>query len=152
MFDEDDDGELFDLERQAGEAEERGPRVDVPSVDDPSDSLPDPSTVDPAIQRSFLSGVVYANVALLGVSLGLMLVGFRGDWRAGGAAIVIGVLAGVRVYQTVRAFKQRDRDGDADGPECRDEERDAPAAVDDVSAASDGAVADTDGSSDPENP
>lgn len=152
MFDEDDDGELFDLERQAGEAEERGPRVDIPSVDDPSDSLPDPSTVDPDIQRSFLSGVVYANVALLGVSLGLMLVGFRGDWRAGGAAIVIGVLAGVRVYQTVRAFKQRDRDGDADGPEGRDEGRDTPAAVDDASAASDGAVADTDASSDPESP
>jgi len=151
VFDEDDDGELFDLERRAGEAEERGPRVDVPSVDDPSDSLPDPSTVDPAIRRSFLSGVVYANVALLGVSLGLMLVGFRGDWRAGGAAVVIGVLAGVRVYQTVRAFKQRDRDGDADGPEGSDGETDPSAAVDDASAASDDAVAAA-ASSDPENP
>ena len=113
MFGEDDeDGEPFDLERQASEAEERGPRVDVPSVGDPSESLPDPSTVDPAIQRAFLAAVVYANVALLGVSLGLMLVGFRGDWRVGGASIAIGLLAGARVYQTVRAFKQRDRDED----------------------------------------
>ena len=140
MFGEDDDdGELFDLERQASEAEERGPRVEIPSVDDPSDSLPDPSRVDPDIQQPFLAAVVYANVALLGVSLGLMLVGFRGNWRVGGTAIVIGVLAAVRVYQTVRAFKQRDRDGDdadeGDGDEggdgAGDGDEDAPAAVDD---------------------
>lgn len=142
MFGEDDDdGELFDLERQASEAEERGPRVDIPSVDDPSDSLPDPSRVDPDIQQPFLAAVVYANVALLGVSLGLMLVGFRGNWRVGGAAIAIGVLAAVRVYQTVRAFKQRDRDGDdageGDGDGAGDEDGaddgddDALTAVDD---------------------
>ncbi|SHG53869.1 DUF7322 domain-containing protein [Halobaculum gomorrense] len=123
MFGEDDeDGELFDLERQAGEAEEHGPRVDIPSVDDPSASLPDPSTVDPAVQRAFVAAVVYANVALLGVSLGLMLVGFRGDWRLGGASIAIGLLAGVRVYQTVRAFKRRDHDeDDTDGSDAGDD-------------------------------
>lgn len=136
LGDEDDDGELFDLERQASDAEQRGPRVDIPSVGDPSDSLPDPSTVDPAIQRAFLAAVVYANVALLGVSLGLMLVGFRGDWRVGGASIVIGVLAGVRVYQTVRAFRQRDRDQDAD--EDGDGEEGALAEVD--AAAGDGSA------------
>ncbi|QZP37336.1 DUF7322 domain-containing protein [Halobaculum magnesiiphilum] len=125
LGEDDDDGELFDLERQASEAEGRGPRVDVPSVDDPSDSLPDPSTVDPAIQRAFVTAVVYANVALLGVSLGLMLVGFRGDWRLGGASIVIGVLAGVRVYQTVRSFKQRDTDEDTDAGA----DEDAPAST-----------------------
>ncbi|MFC6787644.1 hypothetical protein ACFQFH_17825 [Halobaculum halobium] len=120
LGEDDDDGELFALERQSSAAEERGPRVEIPSVGDPSDSLPDPSTVDPAIQRPFLAAVVYANVALLGISLGLMLVGFRGDWRFGGTALVVGVLAGIRVYQTVRAFKQRKRDEDDDGGDDAD--------------------------------
>ncbi|MFC7069289.1 DUF7322 domain-containing protein [Halobaculum lipolyticum] len=118
MLDEDDDredGDLFGLERQASEAETRGPRVQVPSVGNPADSLPDSDSVDPAIQRSFWAAVLYANVALMGVSLGLMLIGFRGDLRWGGAALVVGLLAGVRVYQTYRAFKRRDDDGDDDG-------------------------------------
>ncbi|MFC7136471.1 DUF7322 domain-containing protein [Halobaculum litoreum] len=110
LGEDDDDGDLFGLERQASEAERRGPRVEVPRVADPADSLPDPSTVDPAVRRSFLTAVIYANVALLGVSLGLMLIGFRGDLRWGGAAVGVGVLAGIRVYQTYRAFRNRDRD------------------------------------------
>lgn len=115
MLDEDgdrEDGDLFGLERQASEAESRGPRVDVPSVGNPADSLPDSDSVDPAVQRSFWAAVLYANVALMGVSLGLMLIGFRGDLRWGGAAVAVGLLAGVRVYQTYRAFERRDGDDD----------------------------------------
>ena len=124
MLGDDDDGDPFGLEGQASEAEQLGPRVDVPSVEDPSESLPDPSTVDPEIQRSFAVAVIYANVAVLGVSLGLMLIGFRGQWRWGGFAVVVGLLAGVRVYQTVQAFRTRDRDdeeGGSDIPEAEPE-------------------------------
>jgi len=117
LGDDDEDGDPFGLEGQASEAERLGPRVDVPSVDDPSESLPDPSTVDSEIQRAFAIAVIYANVAMLGVSLGLMLIGFRGQWRWGGAAVVVGLLAGVRVYQTVRAFRARDRDDESVSPE-----------------------------------
>ncbi|MFC7098125.1 DUF7322 domain-containing protein [Halobaculum marinum] len=113
LGEDDEDGDLFGLERQASEAENRGPRVEVPTVENPADSLPDASTVDPAISGAFWTAVVYANVALLGVSLGLMLIGFRGDLRWGGAALVVGLLAGFRVYQTRRAFKRRDDDGGA---------------------------------------
>ena len=112
LGDDDEDGDLFGLERQASEAERRGPRVDIPSVDDPSESLPDPSTVDSEIQRAFVIAVIYANVAVFGVSVGVMLVGFRGQWRWGAAAVVVGLLAGVRVYQTYRAFRGRDGGGD----------------------------------------
>ena len=118
MFDEDDDeGGRFaepDPEARWGNPEEdlvSVPEQRIPEVENPADRLPDPSEVDPAIQSSFWTAVVYANVALLGVSLGLMLVGFRGDWRWGGAAITVGLLAGVRLYQTYRAFRDREDDG-----------------------------------------
>ncbi|WP_435063078.1 DUF7322 domain-containing protein [Halobaculum sp. EA56] len=146
MLDDDDDGDLFGLERQASEAEERGPRVDVPSVDNPADSLPDPESVDPAVQRSFWMAVVYANVALFGVSLGLMLVGFRGQWRWGGAAAVVGVLAGVRVYQTYRAFERRREEradgdaGDGDADDGTDDDGDAPADPDPADVDADGST------------
>ncbi|PSQ06945.1 hypothetical protein BRC97_04525 [Halobacteriales archaeon QS_6_71_20] len=125
----DDDGDPFGLEGQASEAERLGPRVDIPSVEDPSESLPDPSTVDPEIQRSFAVAVIYANVAVLGVSLGLMLIGFRGQWRWGGFAVAVGLLAGVRVYQTVRAFRTRDRDDDESGSDVPETEPEPETAV-----------------------
>ena len=83
------------------------PRVDAPAVRNPADDLPDFSSVDSAVSGPFLIAVVYANVALLGVSLGLMLVGFRGEWGWGGAAVVVGLFAAVRVYQTYRGFERR---------------------------------------------
>lgn len=89
------------------------PEVEAPTVRDPSEDLPDPSSVDPDVSRPFAVAVGYANVALFGVSLGLMLIGFRGEWRWGGTAVAVGVFAAVRVYQTYRAF-ERDRT-DAEG-------------------------------------
>ena len=123
MFDEDDDESRFaepDPEARWGNPEEDLPSV--PEVENPADRLPDPADVDPAIQTAFWAAVVYANVALFGVSLGAMLIGFRGQWRWGGAAVLVGLLAAVRTYQTYRAFRNRDRDegeepspdGDAD--------------------------------------
>ncbi|UIP00833.1 hypothetical protein Hbl1158_05610 [Halobaculum sp. CBA1158] len=145
MLGDDEDGELFDLERQASGAEERGPRVTVPSVDNPADSLPDPESVDPEIQRHFVAAVLYANVALFGVSLGPMLIWFRGDWRWGGIATAVGVLAGIRVYQTVRAFERRDSFGDADGSESAE---DAGRDIDGVGDADDPTEAERDADDD----
>ncbi|WP_277553575.1 DUF7322 domain-containing protein [Halobaculum limi] len=151
MLEDDDDGDLFGLEREASEAENRGPRVNIPTVNDPSDSLPDPSTVDPHISRSFMTAVLYANVAVLGVSLGAMLIGFRGQWNWGGFAIVVGLLAGVRVYQTYRAFEQWREERDADeATEDDDTETDPDEASDaerDVQT-----YAETDGETEPDDP
>ena len=153
MFEDDEDdydGDLFGLEEQAAEAERRGPRVDVPSVRNPADSLPDASSVDPAVQRPFWMAVVYANVALMGVSLGLMLIGFRGQWRWGGAAVVVGLLAGVRVYQVYREFEQRRADRDADDGEDGDVDEDDDEANDgDADGGSDGEAAAGEPSEDP---
>lgn len=133
MLEDDDDGDLFGLEREASEAENRGPRVDIPTVENPSDSLPDPSTVDPQISRSFMSAVLYANVAVFGVSVGAMLIGFRGQWNWGGFAIAVGLLAGVRVYQTYRAFQQWREERDAEEP--NDDEADTDSNEDEELAA-----------------
>ncbi|WP_313691113.1 DUF7322 domain-containing protein [Halorarum halobium] len=90
--------------------------VDPPTVRNPADDLTDPADVDADVLTAFWTAVLYANVALFGVSFGLMLIGFRAQWRWGGAAILVGLLAGVRVYQTHRAFKRRDTGGeDGDG-------------------------------------
>lgn len=153
MLEDDDDGDLFGLEREASDAEQRGPRVEIPSVRDPSESLPDPSTVDPKIQRSFAIAVLYANVALLGVALGLMLIGFRGEWRWGGLSVVVGVLAGIRVYQTYRGFEQwreeRDASEDEGDGETEDEAVEGESASHDT-ADDDGAENDVHAGSDEE--
>lgn len=150
--DEDGDDDLFALEGAATEAETRGPRVDVPSVRNPAESLPDPSTVDADVQRSFWMAVVYANVALLGVSLGLMLIGFRGQWRWGGGAVLVGLLAGVRVYQTYRAFEQRREErataNAVDDERARDEDARVEKDSDAVAEADDDADGGVDGSVD----
>lgn len=139
MFDEDDEDDgPFSEDRSGGPEEDlvEATRVDVPSVRNPADGLPDPSSVDSEVSGPFLIAVIYANVALFGVSLGLMLVGFRGEWRWGGAAILVGLFAAVRVYQTYRAFEERraERETEGDAPDPtgggdggRDDADDAPA-------------------------
>ena len=103
------------------------PERDLPRIPEPAVAEKD---VDPEILETFWRSVVLANVALFGLSLGPMLGYFRGWWLWGGAAIAVGALAGLRVYQHYRAFERRhgedeesrsaDGDGDTvptDGPE-----------------------------------
>lgn len=71
---------------------------DIPSV-----SVPDTSDVDvpPAMARMFWRVVIAVNIGVLAVSLGLMVGYFRGQWRLGGAAVVLGVgtlLYGYLIY------------------------------------------------------
>ncbi|ESP88391.1 DUF7322 domain-containing protein [Candidatus Halobonum tyrrellensis] len=104
------------------------PEVDGPSVPDPADGLADPSSVDSTVSGPFVTAVVYANVALFGVSLGAMLLGFRGQWRWGGAAVLVGLFAAVRTYQTYRSFEagRADRDaGESEAPDSAEEAADA---------------------------
>jgi len=62
-----------------------------------------------------------------------MLVYFRGWWLWSGAAIAVGALAGLRVYQHYRAFERRhgedeesrSADGDGDDVSTDDPERNA---------------------------
>jgi hypothetical protein len=71
--------------------------------------------VPPEVARSFWAAVIFANAGLFGVSLGLMLIGFRGQWFWGGGLLVGGLLALLRTYLEYRSFVTRnDGDGDAE--------------------------------------
>lgn len=88
------------------------PEVSVPDVEtaDPTDRLPDASEVPTEVRRPFWKAVVYTNVATVAASLGVLLILFRGRWTLGFGLLAIGGLAAIRVYQTYRAFKQREDD------------------------------------------
>ena len=89
--------------------------IDEPEADllpdDPADGLgpdipqaPDTTTndVDPELARQFWSLVLLFNVALFAMSLGVMLVGFEGRWRVGGAFFLVGVVAFLRGWRGYR--------------------------------------------------
>jgi hypothetical protein len=86
--------------------------VDEPEADllpdDPSESLgPEPprpprfdqEDADPELKKQFWSLVLLFNVALFGMSLGLMLVGFESRWKVGGAIFAAGALAFLRGWR-----------------------------------------------------
>lgn len=77
----------------------------APEVPTPSGSSSD---VPAAVAQNFWAAVFFANVGLFGVSLGAMLIGFRGQWLWGGAAFVVGALALLRTYLQYRSFAARD--------------------------------------------
>lgn len=82
--------------------------VDVPPTPEPTT---DEADVDPEILETFWLSVLLANVAVAGLTIGPMLVYFRGMWVAGGVAVAVGAFALLRVTQHVRAFRER-RAGD----------------------------------------
>ena len=116
--------------------------VSVPSVEGPEP--PDPGSegagieVDGEVARLFWVAVVYANVALGGVSIGLLLVGFRGQVVVGGAAVGVGVLACYRTYDVYRRYRsQVVEGGGGDGDDDRTADRRDGSEPDDESGAPD---------------
>jgi len=90
--------------------------VSVPSVEDL-----DPGSegagieVDGEIAKFFWISVIYANVALGGISVGLLVIGFRGQLVVSGIAIAVGLLALYRTYDVYRRYQERvveSEDGD----------------------------------------
>lgn len=82
------------------------PEEDLPRV--PSAPTPDveETDVDPELLTTWWRSVALANLALGAVAIGLMLIVFRGRWLVGGGAVVLGLLAGGRLYQHYRAFER----------------------------------------------
>jgi len=120
-FDEDDEGEISIGESSAAERELTPEIPTAPSVktfDDDGD-FGSASDVDRHTLRAFVVCVIYANATLLLVALGPMVWFFEGWTRIGGILFVGGVLAGIRTYQTYRAWEQsrddRPETDDADG-------------------------------------
>jgi len=90
--------------------------VSIPSVEAPEPPDPgDPGAgveLDAEVARFFWVSVVAANVAVGGIGIGLLLVGFRGQWTTGGVAVGIGLLALYRTYDIYRRYRA-EVDGDA---------------------------------------
>jgi len=82
------------------------PESDLPGVPEAPSPDTDESDVDPELLATFWRSVLLANVALGGVAVGPMLVYFEGMWVVGSAAVVVGVLAALRVRQHRRAVER----------------------------------------------
>ncbi|WP_137283391.1 DUF7322 domain-containing protein [Halorussus salinisoli] len=79
--------------------------------DDPSEGLaPDPPRVpdtatndaSPELKKQFWSLVLIFNVALFGMSFGVMILGFQGRWKVGGAIFAVGAFAFARGWRRYR--------------------------------------------------
>lgn len=114
-FDEENEGEVSFGESSDAEREMTPDIPKAPSVKtyDESGDFESAGDVDKDTLRAFVVAVIYANVALLLVFLGPMVWYFEGWSRAGPALLVIGLLAGIRTYQTYRAW-DRSRTDDPD--------------------------------------
>lgn len=109
------------------------PRVRIPGQDaDESlqsefsdDATEFTADVDPEQTRLFWGAVVLANVGIAGVSLGAMLVYFRGQTLVGLGAILLGVGALSRVYAIYREYSTTDWSsaGDDDDDKTNTDER-----------------------------
>ena len=106
-----------DPESRWGDPEED--LVSIPSVEGPAAAEPadpdDEIDVDSEVAKFFWVSVVYANVALGGVTIGLLLVWFRGQWTVGGVAVAVGCFALYRTYDLYRTY-QAEVLGESDDP------------------------------------
>jgi hypothetical protein len=103
-----DEPDEDDPERRWGDPERD--LTNVPEVDVPNSEPGDDVEVDSELATAFWVSVFFANVALAGLSIGAMLVYFRGDWMFGGAAFAVGLFALVRVYTYYRSVTGDDGD------------------------------------------
>ncbi|ELZ51440.1 hypothetical protein C464_00859 [Halorubrum coriense DSM 10284] len=135
-LDEDDEGEISVGESSDAEREMTPDIPEAPSVktfDDGGD-FEGASDVDQGTLRAFVVAVIYANAAVLLVALGPMVWFFEGWSRLGPALLVVGLLAGVRTYQTYRSWNRaraEDAESDPDAERVPDDETDVTAETDD---------------------
>ncbi|WP_193309696.1 hypothetical protein [Halorubrum halophilum] len=132
-LDEDNEGEISVGESSDAERKMTPDIPKAPSVktfDDGGD-FEGASDVDSKTLRAFVVAVIYANAAVLFVSLGPMLWFFQGRSRIGPALFLVGLLAGVRTYQTYRSWKRsRDEKGEEDGKQEDEKQESADAGAD----------------------
>ena len=104
--------------------------VSVPSVDVPEPSVPEEAgagiEIDGEVAEFFWTATVYANVALGGIGIGVVMLLFRGQWRVGGGAVAIGCFALYRTYDVYRTYQAEIIEG-SDEPTDTDDPTDAAA-------------------------
>ncbi|SEW02883.1 DUF7322 domain-containing protein [Halobacterium jilantaiense] len=74
----------------------------------PSVDIPDSSAASTELKRQFWSLVLVFNAALLALSVGAMLVGFQGDWDAGGSLLAAGAILSVYGSYKYRVYSRKD--------------------------------------------
>lgn len=122
-LEEDDDESEFDLEDPTPEEPSVDAEIDAPETPSPpgldteQDLEANIGEVDDDTLSAFVTCAFLTNVALFGVSLGVMLVYFRGSWRWGGGAVVVGTLAGIRAYQQYRDWRRSREERSDDEPD-----------------------------------
>lgn len=95
-----DEPDEYDPESQWGD-----PERDLPSIPDTPEPRVAESDVDPEFAMRWWRSVFLANVAVAGLTIGPMLIYFRGMWTVGGGAILLGAVALFRTYQQYRAVQ-----------------------------------------------
>lgn len=90
------------------EADLPDPERELPSVPE-APSVPPESAAPPALLRDFWAAVLIFNVALAGVSVGLMALAFTDDWRLGWGLLAAGVAAALFGLRRYRNLRDRDR-------------------------------------------
>lgn len=75
---------------------------------------PDPSDVPKDLKRNFWGLVIVFNVAIFGITVGPMLIGFRGNWRFGGALLGLGIVALVHGLYRYRVVTSQHTEDDED--------------------------------------
>jgi hypothetical protein len=118
------------LDRFDGESAEPDPEAAL------APSVPEETNAPEGLFRAFWGLVATINLGLFAASLGLMLVGFRGQVREGGAVFLLGVAALAYAGHKYREVRQTDF-GDADDDGEPDDEVDADPDADDRPAADD---------------
>jgi hypothetical protein len=110
----------YSTEPEEFDPDELGP--DVPEAPKPRDMSE--VDVDPDLANRFWALVAVFNLALLAVSVGVMFIGFRGNWELGGQLTVAGLLLFALGYYRYRKTKAALAAEDGDGGEDDDGESD----------------------------
>jgi hypothetical protein len=106
----DDDDPLPNEQSEAEQRLAENVDVEIPGVEAPEVEIPDESDASPELRRQFWWLVFVFNGALAGVSVGAMLVAFRGSWDLGGSMLAAGVVLFVYGYVRYRGYT---RDGES---------------------------------------
>ena len=96
-----------------------GPDVpEAPDVEPDLEESVDLENVDDDLMTAFWGAAVFLNVAVAALSIGAMLVYFRGDWTNGGGALVVGAIAAVFAARYYFGYTRGDDDPATDPEEA----------------------------------
>jgi hypothetical protein len=79
------------------------------------DSAAEGAAVSAEIRTAFWSLVILLNLSIGALAVGVMLVGFRGQWASGGALVLVGVAGVGAAYGRYRTVRHQLDSGDVIG-------------------------------------